>query len=233
MLDQLLETKQARQRKPVGTIVSVMLHVAVIAVVVQLTQQAASALPKPLEVVVLQPTPHDEPPPIEHKRPVDAVAQKAAVFGSQVVPMVIDVPTEIPTVDLTATLTDGRDWTGQGVAGGSGTDVPGGAEPTRGDEPLFVFQVDKPAAALPGTAQPAYPAMLTASGVEGESLVQFVVDTLGRAETASFKVLEASHEAFGVAVRHALPRMRFLPAEAGGRKVRMLVQQRFAFDLKR
>ena len=233
MLNQLLETKQATQRKPLGTFVSVVLHVAVITVVVQLTQQAASALPKPVEVVVLQPTPHDEPPPIEHKPLVDAVAQKPALFGSQVVPTVIDVPADIPTVDLTATLTDGRDWTGQGVAGGRGTGVPGGAEPTRGDEPLFVFQVDKPAAALPGTAQPAYPPMLTASGVEGEALVQFVVDTLGRAETMSFKVLEASHEAFGTAVRQALPRMRFLPAEAGGRKVRMLVQQRFGFALNR
>jgi periplasmic protein TonB len=46
-------------------------------------------------------------------------------------------------------------------------------------------------------------------------------------------VLRASHDAFGQAVRTALPRMRFLPAEIGGRKVRMLVQQPFAFALNR
>ena len=75
--------------------------------------------------------------------------------------------------------------------------------------------------------------MLKSSGVEGEALVQFIVDTTGRAELGSFKVLRASHDAFGQAVRTALPRMRFLPAEIGGRKVRMLVQQPFAFALNK
>ena len=233
MLDQLLDTKQSRQRKPLGTLVSVVLHAAAIAFAVQVTNQVAAAVEKPIEVVVLQPTQPDEPPPPVQKRPVGAATQAPPIYGHQELAAPVEVPIDIPAVDLTARPTDPRDWTGDGPANGRGTGVIGGTDPLRSDEPLFVFQVDKPAAPLPGTAQPAYPAMLTASGVEGESLVQFVVDTLGRAETASFKVLEASHEAFGVAVRHALPRMRFLPAEAGGRKVRMLVQQRFAFDLKR
>ena len=233
MLDQLLETKQARQRKPLGTLVSVVLHAAAIAFAVQVTKQVAAAVEKPIEVVVLQPTPQHEPPPPELKRPIGAATQAAPIFGHPELTPPIAVPIDIPAVDLTARPTDAGDWTGAGRANGRGTGVIGGAEPLRSDEPLFVFQVDKPAAALPGTAQPAYPAMLTASGVEGEALVQFVVDTLGRAEAPSFTVLEASHEAFGVAVRQALPRMRFVPAEAGGRKVRMLVQQRFAFDLKR
>jgi protein TonB len=64
-------------------------------------------------------------------------------------------------------------------------------------------------------------------------MVQFTVDTLGRAELASFRVLRASHDGFGTAVRAALPRMRFLPAETGGRKVRMVVQQTFDFALQR
>ena len=232
MLDQLLETKQTQQRKPLGTLISVVLHVAVIAVAVQLTQQAASALVKPVEVVVRQPIPKTELKPVVEKRPVDPVAQAATKFGSQIVQAPVDIPVDIPALDLSVAPTDARDWTGEGVAGGRGTGVRGGTETTHSDHPMFVFQVDKPAAALPGTAQPAYPAMLTASGVEGRALVQFVVDTLGRAELASFKVLVASHEAFGSAVRAALPRMRFLPAEAGGQKVRMLVQQQFAFAIK-
>ena len=231
MLDQLLETKQATQRKPLGTVVSLVLHAVMIAVAVQLTQQAASALVKPVEVVIRQPIPKTEPKPVVEKRPVDAVAKVPAKFGSQVIQAPVDISVDIPAVDLSAAPTDARDWTGEGAPGGRGTGVRGGTETTHSDEPMFVFQVDKPAAALPGTAHPAYPAMLTASGVEGRALVQFVVDTLGRAELASFKVLDASHEAFGSAVRAALPRMRFLPAEAGGRKVRMLVQQQFAFAL--
>ena len=231
MLVQLLETKQVTQRKPLGTVVSVVLHAVLIAVAVQLTQQAASALVKPDEVVIRQPIPTTESKPVVAKPPLDAVAHAPARFGFQLLQAPVDIPVDLPALDLSAAPTDARDWTGDGVAGGRGTGVAGGAETTRSDEPLFVFQVDKPAAALPGTAQPAYPTMLTASGVEGQALVQFVVDTLGRAEPASFKVLSASHDAFGLAVRAALPRMRFLPAEAGGRKVRMLVQQQFAFAI--
>ena len=62
-------------------------------------------------------------------------------------------------------------------------------------------------------------------------LAQFVVDTSGRVESGSFKVLKSSHELFTQAVRQALPNMKFLPAEVGGRKVKQLVQQPFQFAL--
>ena len=62
-------------------------------------------------------------------------------------------------------------------------------------------------------------------------LAQFVVDTTGRAQPGSFKVLKSTHELFTLAVKNALPQMRFLPAEIGGRKVKQLVQQPFAFAI--
>jgi len=104
-----------------------------------------------------------------------------------------------------------------------------GTRPPARDQPYFDFQVEKAAAAIPGSGNPAYPDALKSAGVEGEAIVQYIVDTTGRAEPASFKVLRASHDAFGQAVRSALPQMRFLPAEIGGCKVRMLVQQPFTF----
>ena len=67
--------------------------------------------------------------------------------------------------------------------------------------------------------------------IEGDVLATFVVDTTGRADPASFKVLRATHQLFERAVRDALPRMRFVPAEVGGRKVRQLVQQPFSFAI--
>jgi len=62
-------------------------------------------------------------------------------------------------------------------------------------------------------------------------LAQFVVDTSGKADMGTFKVLETSHELFSQAVRQALPRMRFFPAEIGGKKVRQVVQQPFTFAI--
>jgi protein TonB len=67
--------------------------------------------------------------------------------------------------------------------------------------------------------------------VEGEVLAQFIVDTTGRAEINSWKVLKASHELFAQAVKSALPGMRFIPAEVGGKKVKQLVQQPFTFAI--
>ena len=93
--------------------------------------------------------------------------------------------------------------------------------------------VDRPASPIPESGSPAYPETLKSSGVEGETRVQFVVDTAGRPELSSFAVVEASHAAFGQAVRAALPRMRFMPAEHRGRKVRVVVQQPFSFALNR
>jgi protein TonB len=64
-------------------------------------------------------------------------------------------------------------------------------------------------------------------------LAQFVVDTTGRAETNTFKVLKSDHDQFTQAVRNALPGMRFYPAEVGGRKVKQLVQQPFVFNISK
>lgn len=94
----------------------------------------------------------------------------------------------------------------------------------------FEFQVEHPVQSARGAA-PRYPDSLRTAGVEGEVLVQFVVDTLGKAEPQTFKVLKASHEAFAAAVKEAIPGMNFVPASNRGAKVRQLVQQPFVFAL--
>ena len=100
-----------------------------------------------------------------------------------------------------------------------------------GDAPYFEFQVEDPVQPLPGNSPPAYPELLRSANVTGFVIAQFVVDTLGRADTATIKMLKSSHELFSQAVRAAIPAMRFKPARTGGRKVKQLVQQRFDFNL--
>lgn len=106
-------------------------------------------------------------------------------------------------------------------------------ESSAGDQPFFVFQVEKPAMAAPGSAQPRYPDILRSAGVEGEALVQFVVDEGGQADVNTFKVLRTTHELFAATVRNTLPNMRFIPAQVGGCKVKQLVQQPFAFAIQK
>lgn len=79
---------------------------------------------------------------------------------------------------------------------------------------------------------PRYPDMLRAAGIEGTVIVQFAVDTAGRVDMNSVKVLSSTHELFAAAVRDALGRFRFKPAEADGRRLTALAQMPFDFRLR-
>ena len=97
--------------------------------------------------------------------------------------------------------------------------------------PYFEFQVERQVRTVSGSPMPQYPDTLRAAKVEGEVLAQFVVDEAGRYVPGTFKALKTSHTLFTEAVRDALPKMKFVPAEIGGYKVRQLVQQPFVFAL--
>jgi protein TonB len=116
---------------------------------------------------------------------------------------------------------------------GSVADQPGGQPNVSGGPPLPGNMVENAVVAIPGTATPRYPTMLQRAGVEGSVRAQFVVDTLGRVEQGSFRALESTHDLFTAAVRDALSRARFKPAEVGGHRVRQLVEQTFTFSIAR
>jgi TonB family protein len=103
--------------------------------------------------------------------------------------------------------------------------------PGAGYRTYFVFLVERPAAPRPGNPSPKYPPMLHAANVEGDVLVQFVVDTLGRVDSTTFHVLKSTHDLFTTAVKDVVFRYKFRPAELGGGKVKQLVQMPFDFRM--
>lgn len=104
---------------------------------------------------------------------------------------------------------------------------------TSAERPYFDFQVEVHATARPGSKGPVYPQALRDAKIEGQVLVQFVVDTLGVPDARTFKVLRSDNAGFTDAVRAALTDMRFEPARVGGRAVKQLVQSPFMFSLSR
>jgi TonB family protein len=105
----------------------------------------------------------------------------------------------------------------------------GAMKPDSG-KPYFEYMVARPATQAADTKRPEYPAAMRGSGVGGDVLVQFVVDTTGLPVAGSLKVLKASRPEFAEAVKAAFPGMKFSPAQvADGRKVRQLVQMPFVF----
>jgi TonB family protein len=83
----------------------------------------------------------------------------------------------------------------------------------------------------PASAAPVYPRHLMQAGIEGYAAMRFVVDSLGRVEMGSVRVLEATHPEFAAAVRSAMPLMKFSPARIGDRPVRQLAEQLFRFQI--
>jgi TonB family protein len=96
---------------------------------------------------------------------------------------------------------------------------------------LFEFQVTKSVTVLPGGPAPRYPDVLRSQNVQGEVLAQFVVDTMGHADSTTINILRSGHEMFSDAVRAVIPKLQFTSAEVAGRKVKQLVQMPFQFNL--
>jgi len=121
---------------------------------------------------------------------------------------------------------------GSGTIGPTGGNSPEGATaPTGGT--FRADQVEKQVSVVPGSPPPRYPEILRSSGVEGQVTALFVVDETGRAEEDSVRFVRSDNPLFEDAVKQALHRMRFAPAEIGGRKVRQLVLMPFVFTLAR
>jgi hypothetical protein len=96
---------------------------------------------------------------------------------------------------------------------------------------MFARDVTTPATQLPGSPRPVYPAGLAESGTRALVSTMFVVDTDGRPDMKSFRSLNAAADAFVDAIRDALKRTRFVPAEKDGGPVRQVVQYTYDFGL--
>ena len=233
----LPESQRVRQRTLGGTTASVGLHVATIALAVVATARgpapAAATPAKPAPVVYRVARP--EPVRVASGPTRGGATPTSPARRTTALPIVapIDVPSDLPPLTLPSA---GAAVSGPGIpapdfAGGA---VRGDAEggPSGGDGPLAAHLVDRAAVARV-TVTPRYPETLRARALEGEVAARFVVDSTGRVAPGSFAVLSATHELFADAVRSALERTRFAPAERGGRPVAQLVEQRFTFRLGR
>ncbi|MEO6525816.1 MAG: TonB family protein [Gemmatimonadaceae bacterium] len=234
MLDTLLETNAARTRRTRGTLMSVMLHGAIVAGAVTLTVHA------PVEGRV----PDKTPPLIYLNAPNVPAPAQPHTRTTVARPPSAPAP-HFPTIrfrDLEVTPSDvvapaepfsqpGDDFGPSLPSGGEPGGPIGLSTPSTGavDERL----VDRAPRLIGRAEPPAFPQSLRFGGKGGRVVIQFVVDTSGRAEMAEFKVIESSNPLFSESVRAALPRYRFSPGEAGGRKVRTLVALPFDFTLVR
>jgi periplasmic protein TonB len=258
MFNTLLESKPARGKRTVGgAAISVVAHTAIIFFAVYATANARIAeAPRPTEenikfVQVKPEEPKPEPPkaepPPQRSQPKAAatpppaprIEAPAPVKGFQTIQAPINVPVTLPDIDLGARVTEEADFSGKGIAGGTGSGSAGGAPGGTGtgtapdlSQPFREHQVEIPVSAL-GNVSPDYPPSLRETGVEGQVVAEFVVLESGRVDMSTLRIIETSNALFTASVRSALPRMRFSPARIGGTAVKQYVRQPFTFRLTR
>lgn len=230
MFDNLIES-QAKKKNTLGqTITSVIVHAVLILAAVKATQGIAEAAEeKPIDTTMVFLKAPAEPPPPEPPPPQDVVVSaNPPPKGFQTVVAPTDIPKDIPPVNLNQKAFDPRDFTGKGIEGGLSTGIVGGTGPVDvGSVVVSSAEADEPPRMVaPGPLR-------TPSGFEGvpgRVMISFIVDTLGRAEPASVKVVTSTNKVFEEPAKDVILKANFKPGRNGGRTVRVLVQQPVVFQ---
>ncbi len=231
MFIELVESNRKAHRSAGGAIASVALHTGLIVFAIAATANARTnhgpVIVDPTVIYVPQRTPDaSASPAAKSVKPVVTKAETMPAAAPTIAP--IAVTTGIPDIGV-ALPTPEPTWT---TGAGSPSTPVGTEESGEGTTgPLTAFEVDKAVRAFRTNRPPTYPDILRAQGIEGEVIARYVVDESGRVDMTTVEVVSATSPAFSDAVRSALQRARFQPAEAAGRKVAQLVEQRFQFRL--
>jgi protein TonB len=210
----LLESRRKRASKHllgVG-LTSFAIHTAIIAAVAYATMAVVHSdvrVRVDTTVVLLAPAERQKPQP-EQMQLVDALK------GFQTVVVPAQAPIEIPPVDLRERF-DPKDYSGTGVEGGHAA----GIVPS-GNEVYAEALVDEKPSLL-SAPPPAYPALLKQAGIQGRVLLRAIVDTTGRIEPASVKILQSPHPGFDQPTREWLMKALFRPARRHGQAVRTFI----------
>jgi len=225
VFDNLIESKRkADKKKAFGLgFVSLVGHsvLVVLAVIATLTAgQAATDMSVDTTMVFLN---QEEKKPPEEQPPVLDIPQ---LKGFQTVVAPTDIPTNIPPINLQEHF-DPKDYTGTGVEGGTGTGI------VPSSDQVFMESVVEERPEVLSGPQLQYPDLLRQAAIQGRVLVQAIIDTSGRAEPPSVKVIASPNPGFDQSAKNYVLRALFRPARVHGRAVRVLINLPIDFKIKR
>ena len=235
MFDNLIESRRQRDVASMlkNSTASVIVHAVFISLAVYATLHAGETSSEHVRAVAVtvqtqkQEEKKEEPPP-----------QKVATVnpppkGFQTLSIPTNIPVDIPPPQQNQRF-DAADFSGVGVEGGVASGVVGGTGPVVTDQPYMEAVVEERPEQIAGTCiSPRYPEILRQAGIEGRVTVEFIIDTLGRAERSSLRVVSSAHQLFEAPAREAVFSCRFRPGRIQGRAVRVRVQQPINFQINR
>lgn len=191
--------------------VSLLVHVAVISMAMYATQsegraRTTAALDRAVVVIAL-PDPQDASPP---PRVLDVLPKDPQTVT---VPAVIS--SGVPPVNLQEPV-----YTRNFAIASSATETAIGVTPVV-DQPYDPNLVDDPPILL--SSPPLVPALLSQTGATSRVVVLALIDTAGRAEPASVRVIRSADSAFEHNALRWMLETLWRPARVGGRPVRLWV----------
>ena len=224
MLDLLLESKARRNRSPAGAATSIAAHLAVIVIAVHATAQSR---PRPTSEPKLVVVPLVPNPPVVRAAQHTSTRRVGSPARNQFRFTPVAIDPQLPSLDFAPpSPTDPSDFRRSAI--------PTSSEPTSEaattPRTFRSDQVERQVTLLNG-ALPDYPEALRSAGIAGQVVAEFTVNERGLVESDSVRFVRSDNVLFEKSVRSVLRRMRFVPAEIGGRKVRQLVQMPFVFTL--
>jgi len=214
VFDRLIESKRKTDKKRLFGVgfVSLMIHTALIAAAIIATVRAGQSDTKVRADTALVFLEQQQQKPPEQQ----PVQLDVPLKGFQTVIAPTEIPTNIPPINLQEKF-DPKDYSGSGVEGG----VANGMVPT-GDVYSEALVEEKPSVL---SAPPApYPELLKQAGIQGRVLLQSIIDTSGRAEPNSIRIIQSPNPAFDPGSRNYVLHALFRPARVHGRAVRVLIQ---------
>jgi protein TonB len=180
-------------------------------------------------IVLTLDRPEQEPEPEPEEAPPVVTSLNPPPRGFQVLTAPVDIPTEIPPVNLEERF-DPRDYSGVGVEGGVFSGVEGGTGPVDLNQVFAESVVDEVPERI-SCPLPEYPRMMQQANIEGQVLLQFVVETDGHVTSGSIETMSSSHRAFEGPARDMIARCLFRPGRVRASPVRVLVQMPILFTL--
>ncbi len=220
----LIESQRATNRRRFFGVgfVSLVIHTALIVGAVYATlhaTQSDNTVKVDTTLVLLDAHQQQKPPPPEQPAQLDAPLR-----GFQTVTVVPEIPATLPPLNLQEPF-DPKDYTGAGVEGGTGTGI------LPGENQIYAEAVVEEKPSLLSGPPPVYPSLLKQAGIQGRVVVRAVIDTTGRVDPGSVRIVKSPNPGFNEPTKQWVLKALFRPARIHGQAVRVIVNLPFDYSL--
>jgi protein TonB len=229
VFDNLIESnpkKRAGGKFGGSTTMSIFIHGLLLAAAVKATISAGAQFAEDkldTTMVFVQPEEKKE----EEKQP-EVKLEEPKGFTALLAP--VNIPTNIPPINLNEKF-DPRDFSGVGIEKGISALTATDVKIDPGQAFIEAAVDEKPERVSNPPLE--YPDLLRQAGIEGNVIIEVIIDTTGRAEPGSLRVVQSTNKAFELSARDAVLKSMYRPGRVRGQAVRVLVQVPISFTIRR